>query len=238
MPNQEIEQYDNLPLRYAYQFLIDNSCSDVANEIRFSQEKYKSYKSGLKRAKIVNILDQKDLLNSFIEQYWHNGSTQKGQNYLNSLRRVFDSYLNDSDIEEDDAEEEAGESSFAYEEDLKNYLIANLSIIETGIKLYKDENGIDGIEYPIDPNNKRVDILAIDRDGIPVVIELKVSRGYEKVIGQCLYYKNRVKKLLNVEKVRIIIIAREISQNLKTAIEDLSDVQLFEYRLSVKLEPA
>ena len=42
MPNQEIEQYDNLPLRYAYQILIDNSCSDVANEIRFSQEKYKS----------------------------------------------------------------------------------------------------------------------------------------------------------------------------------------------------
>ena len=92
--------------------------------------------------------------------------------------------------------------------------------------------------YPIDPNNKRVDILAVDRNGIPVVIELKVSRGYEKVIGQCLYYKNRVKKLLNAEKVRIIIIAREISQNLKTAIEDLSDLQLFEYKLSVKLEPA
>ena len=90
-------------------------------------------------------------------------------------------------MEEDDAEEEVVESSFAYEEDLKNYLIANLSIIETGIKIYRDENGIDGIEYPIDQNYKRVDILAIDRDEIPVVIELKVSRGYEKVIGQCLY---------------------------------------------------
>ena len=105
------------------------------------------------------------------------------------------------------------------------------------MNLYKDENGKDCVEFPIDPNNKRVDILAVDKNGTPVVIELKESRGYEKVIGQCLYYKNRVKKITNKEIVRIIIIAREISQNLKTAIEDLPNVQLFEYKLSVKLEP-
>jgi hypothetical protein len=69
-----------------------------------------------------------------------------------------------------------------------------------------------------------------------VVIELKVSRGYEKVIGQCLYYKNRLKQLLNSTKVRIIIIAREINPQLKIAIEDLPDVELFEYKLSVKLK--
>ena len=35
----------------------------------------------------------------------------------------------------------------------------------------------------------------------------------------------------------IVIIAREISENLKTAIEGLDDVQIFEYKLSFKLEP-
>ncbi|MBW2075926.1 MAG: DUF91 domain-containing protein, partial [Deltaproteobacteria bacterium] len=119
----------------------------------------------------------------------------------------------------------------------KNYLVSNLSIIEPGLNLYKDEKGVDGTEFPVDPNNKKIDILAVDKNGTPVVIELKVSRGYEKVIGQCLYYKNRIKKLLKTQKVRIIIIAREISQNLKTATEDLPDVQLFDYKLSVKLVP-
>ena len=150
---------------------------------------------------------------------------------------MYESYSNDPDNGEDEAEEEREGTSFAYEEDLKNYLISNLSIIEPGLNLYQDDNGIDGVEFPVDPNNKKVDILAIDKNGTPVVIELKVSRGYEKVIGQCLYYKNRVKKIINTDEVRIVIIAREISQNLKTAIEDLPGVQLFEYRLSVKLEP-
>jgi len=237
LKNDDIEIFGRLPLRYAYQFLGENGFSKEADEIRTSQEKYKSYKSTLRRAKLVNFLDAKGTLDEFIEKYWPSGKTSKGQNQLKGLRRLFDSYSNDAGIEEDEIEEEGEGTSFAYEEDLKNYLANNLSIIEPGMNLYKDENDVDGIEYPVDPNNKRIDILAVDKNGIPVVIELKVSRGYEKVIGQCLYYKNRVKKLLETEKVRVVIIAREISQNLKTATEDLQDVQLFEYILSVKLAP-
>ena len=77
--------------------------------------------------------------------------------------------------------------------------------------------------------------MAVDKNHIPVVIELKVSRGYEKVIGQCLYYKNRVKELLQTPRVRIVIIAREITPHLKTATADLPDVELYEYSLAVKL---
>ena len=237
MLNIEIEQYIRLPLRYAYQFLNDNGCYEESNEIRLSKDSYKSYKSRLKRAKIVNILERKSLLNDFIEMYWNAGSKPKGQTHLKGLKRLYEAYSNNSDDEDDDCEEEIGESSFAYEEDLKNYLISNLSIIESGMTLYRDKNGNDGIEFSVDQNNKRVDILAIDKNGSPVVIELKVSRGYEKVIGQCLYYKNRIKKIFNTEKVRIFIIAKEISLNLITAIEELPDVQLFEYILSVKIEP-
>ena len=237
MESEEIESFDRLPLRYAYQFLTEKGYSEKADEIRSSKDKFKSYTSTLRRAKLINFLDEKGLLDEFIEKYWINGKTPKGQNQIKGLRRLYDSYLNDSDMDEDEAEEEVEGTSFAYEEDLKNYLVSNLSIIEPGLNLYKNENDVDGVEFPVDLNNKRIDILAVDKNGTPVVIELKVSRGYEKVIGQCLYYKNRVKKLLKTEKVRIIIIAREISQNLKTATEDLPDVQLFEYKLSVKLVP-
>ena len=147
-------------------------------------------------------------------------------------------FLNRDRTEEEDEEERIEETSFAYEEDLRDYLSKNLSVIELGLKLFKDKNGIEGIEYPIDADNKRVDILVIDKNNVPVIIELKVSRGYEKVIGQCLYYKNRVKQFLNSTKVRIIIIAREITPQLEIATEDLPDVELFEYKLSVKLERA
>lgn len=237
MESEEIEAFDRLPLRYAYQFLNEKGYSEKADEISLSRDRFKSYTSTLRRAKIVNFLDEKGLLEEFIDEYWQNGNTLKGQNQIKGLKRLYESYLNGSDTEEEEAEEETEGTSFAYEEDLKNYLVNNLSIIEQGLNLFQDEKGVDGVEYPIDPNNKRVDILAVDQNGTPVVIELKVSRGYEKVIGQCLYYKNRVKKTMDTEKVRIVIIAREISQNLRTAIEDLPDVQLFEYKLSVKLEP-
>ena len=237
MKSEEIEVFDRLPLRYAYRFLNEQGHSEIADEIRSSRDRFKSYTATLRRAKVVNFLDEKGLLREFVEKYWVNGGTQKGQNQIKRLRRLYESYLNGSDTEEEEPEAETEGTSFAYEEDLKNCLVSNLSIIEQGMYLFQDENGVDGVEYPIDPNNKRIDILAVDQNETPVVIELKVSRGYEKVIGQCLYYKNRVKKITNKEKVRIIIIAREISQNLRTAIEDLPDVQLFEYKLSVILEP-
>ena len=128
------------------------------------------------------------------------------------------------------------EGSFAYEEDLKKYLVKNISLIESGMSLYSDaENDIDGIEFRVDENKKRVDILAIDKDNIPVVIELKVSKGYERVIGQTLYYRNRVKDIFSTDKVRIIIIARDVSNNLKVAIQGIEDVMLFEYKLSVDI---
>lgn len=237
MKDEDIDIFERLPLRYAYEFLDKKGFSEKADEIRTSRDRYKSYTSTLRRAKLVKFLESKNLLDEFIEKYWPSGKTEKGQSQLKGLGRIFDSFISSAEIEEEEDEEETEGTSFAYEEDLKNYLVSNLSIIEPGLTLYKDENGLEGVEYPIDPDNKRIDILALDKSGNPVVIELKVSRGYEKVIGQCLYYKNRIKKLLGVEKVRIVIITREISQNLKTATEDLRDVELFEYRLSVKLVP-
>ncbi len=233
---EKIDELEGLPLRFAYEFLGQKGFGNEANEIRQSKDSYKSYTSTLRRGKVLELLEKNNLLEEFIDKYWPFGKSEKGKKKAQRYKRIYNLFLNSDRTEEEDEEERIEGTSFAYEEDLRDYLSSNLSVIEPGLKLFKDESGVEGIEYPIDADNKRVDILAIDKNNIPLIIELKVSRGYEKVIGQCLYYKNRLKQVVNSTKVRIIIIAREITPQLKIATEDLSDVELFEYKLSVKLE--
>jgi hypothetical protein len=131
--------------------------------------------------------------------------------------------------------EPAGSAEFAYEADLRNYLAKNLSIIEPGLKLYQDE-GITGVEF--DVGGRRIDILAIDAKDALVVIELKVSRGYDRVVGQLMRYMAWIRKNQAEpgQQVRGVIIAREINEDLLLACSLLPGVQLFEYELSLKLK--
>lgn len=145
--------------------------------------------------------------------------------------------IEDGEITEDEGEEETshlGSAEFAYESDLKNYLAKNLSIIEAGLTLYEDE-GISGIEFPV--GGRFVDILGVDSNNNLVVIELKVSRGYDKVIGQLMRYMAWIKnnQAENGQSTRGIIIAREISTDLKLACSLTTDIQLFEYELSLQV---
>ena len=127
-------------------------------------------------------------------------------------------------------------SEFAYESDLRDFLAKNASVIEPGLQLYKDEEeGITGIEYPV--GNRFIDILAVDDKNRLVVIELKVSRGYDRTVGQLLGYMARIRKNLAEpdQAVRGIIAARKISDDLRLACSGLPSVSLYEYELSVTL---
>lgn len=132
--------------------------------------------------------------------------------------------------------QQEGSAEFAYESDLRNYLAKNLSIIEPGLKLYQDE-GITGVEFPV--GGRFIDILAVDSKGALVVIELKVSRGYDRVVGQLMRYMAWIRKnqAESGQQVRGVIVAREISEDLLLACSLLLGVQLFEYELSLKLKP-
>jgi len=235
---EKIDEFEALPLRFAYEFLAQKGFENEANEIRQSKDKYMSYTSTLRRGKVLELLEKNNLLEGFIDKYWPFGKTEKGKRKIQRYKRILNSFLSSDSNEDEEEEERIEETSFAYEEDLRDYLSNNLSVIEPELRLFWDDNDVEGIDYPIDADNRRVDILAIDKNNVPLIIELKVSRGYEKVIGQCLYYKNRVRQVLNATKVRIVIIAREITPQLKTAAQDLPDVELFEYKLSVKLQRA
>ena len=135
---------------------------------------------------------------------------------------------------EDGTAEFVGDSEFAYESDLRDYLARNLGLLEPGLKLYESE-GISGLEFPA--GGRLIDILAVDSSGALVVIELKVSRGYDRVVGQLMRYMGWVREKLADEgvKVRGMIVAREISEDLKFACSEISHVDLYEYKLSMSI---
>ena len=135
-----------------------------------------------------------------------------------------------------DKDECAESSEFAFESHLRDYLKNNLHIIEPGLKLDRDEEDstITGVEF--EAGGKRIDILAVDKDNNFAIIELKVSRGYEKVIGQILRYRAWVRKNLAGEQgIRGIIIAKVITDDLKLAASETKDIELFEYDLKMDL---
>ena len=139
----------------------------------------------------------------------------------------------DEDPEEDGATQ--GSDQFAYERDLRNYLAKNLSMIEPGLRLYEDE-GITGIKFPV--GGRFTDILALDSTGALVVIELKVSRGYDRVVGQLMRHIAWIREYQADagQRVRGIIVAREISEALLLACSLLPDVHLYDYQLSLSLK--
>lgn len=121
------------------------------------------------------------------------------------------------------------QATFVLESHLRDYLVRNLHILESGLELWAMQPP--SVEYLVD--GKFIDILAKDATGIPVVIELKVKRGYDRVVGQALLYRTLVENKLGVDRVRLMLIASEISEELKLATKHVLDVDLFEYKLSM-----
>jgi len=78
----------------------------------------------------------------------------------------------------------------------------------------------------------------VDKDGRYVVIELKVSRGYDRVVGQLLRYMTWVEQNLETSSpARGIIVANEITTDLKLACSRVPDIRLIEYEIAFKLRP-
>lgn len=133
-----------------------------------------------------------------------------------------------------DEDEDSDGGEFAYERDLRNYLSKNLSRLEPGLRLYEEE-GITGIEFPV--GGRYIDILAVSPNNEYLVIELKVARGYDRVIGQLLRYMAWIEKYQAepTQRVRGIIVARELSDDLLLASSRIPDISLFEYELQVQV---
>ncbi|MGD0827702.1 MAG: endonuclease NucS domain-containing protein [Desulfobaccales bacterium] len=136
----------------------------------------------------------------------------------------------------DNGDEDKGEThEFAYEKDPRNFLGSNIYVIRPSLSVYRDGD-ISGVEFPV--GERYVDILAVENKSDLVVIELKVSKGYDRAVGQLLRYMGWIKQNLAEpgQRVKGMIIARTISDDLRLATSQVSDVELFEYQLSISLK--
>jgi hypothetical protein len=142
----------------------------------------------------------------------------------------------DGELQEDEIDQrEEAAREFAFERDLRNYLVKNLNLIEPGLRVYEEEE-ISGVEFPV--GGRFIDILAVDKQGGYLVIELKVSRGYDRVLGQLLRYMAWVQQNMAPTKaVRGAIVANEVTADLRLAASLVPTVKLIEYEISFKLRP-
>lgn len=224
------------PLKEAYQFGAEHGLQAEIGEIRTMEIEWDlSYTSTLRRGYIIDLFQQKGILNEFVERYWPNGATEDGQSktrrYL-IIKRRYESFLAGNE-EEGEQPEDRSEHAFAAETDLRNFLAQNLDIIEPGLRLYKEDER-DGVEYPVEAG--RIDILALDQEGKFVVTELKLSLGRSKTLGQLLYYMGWVDVNLGRGPCRGVIIAREISDDLRLAAKRAAGILLYQYHLKVSVQ--
>jgi hypothetical protein len=225
-----------LPLREAYPYLESNGLAEEAAQIKNSKLRWKSYSATVRRGLVAELMKDKNLLEKFSEQFWPFGITDKGKREVDRYLRILEKARDDPDAPDyaPASEEEPEGSGFVLEAHLRDFLAKNLDVLEKGLTLWPVGGDASAVEFPVG-EDRRIDILARDAGARPVVIELKVSRGHEKTIGQALYYRAEIKKLFNVNAVRIIIVAREISPELSAAVGEVSDVLLFEYSISMKV---
>lgn len=232
-----------LPLRAAYDYAAQHGFPDEMAAIREMDIEWdQAGGSSLRRGYVIRLLERKGLFEDFKQSYWPFGNTTVGETkyrwYL-KLKDRYEAYLSDvgPDAADDDhdaqSEPERG-LQFALEAHLRDFLARNLDRIEPGLSLY-DAEGVNGIEYPVDGG--RLDLLAIDRAGRFVVVELKLSEGRNKALGQLLYYMGWVDQHLGNGPCRGVIIASEINDALAIAVARAPGVSVAEYRMTFSIEP-
>jgi hypothetical protein len=127
-------------------------------------------------------------------------------------------------------EEILTEAVISLEKDLEEYIVRNLSQIESGLKLYSEER-VSGRQFNTDVG--RIDILAIDTKDNFIVIELKAGKANYSVIGQALSYISWVRQnIARGKEVRGIIIADDFDKKLKYASSETANITPKQYEVN------
>lgn len=129
---------------------------------------------------------------------------------------------------------------FSLEKHLQQFILGNLPSLSIGgkrLRLYRDSSNQDGVEYPTATGP--IDILAVDDAGNFYVLELKLSRGPDKAMGQLTRYMGWVRQhLANGREVHGVIVAKNMSERLRYAALAVPGVTLLEYEVNFKLKDA
>ena len=237
-------QKPTLSLKAAYAFGAQHGLEREVTDIRdMIIEWDSSYTSSLRRGYIVSLFEEQGLFDTFKKIHWPFGNTPTGETRRRRFLRIkaqYEAFLAGRGPEPDgeasmDISSDSEEGlEFALEAHLRDFLARNLERIEPGLSLYSASER-SGVEFPVDGG--RIDLLAVDRDGRFVVIELKLSQGRNKTLGQLLYYMGWVDQHLGEQPCRGLIIASDITDELSVAVARVPGVNLAKYRMSFAIEP-
>lgn len=254
-----VDQAKKLSLKKSYEFGATHGLEREVTEIQKMPVKWdRKYTSTVRRGYIVALFEKHGLLEGFKDDSWSYGNNPAGQTQCRFYLRIKADYEDyqasrspepsddddeiDDEIEADDDNEIEKSSpgseralEFALESHLRDFLARNLALIETGLSLYASPER-DGVEFPVERG--RIDLLAVDRNGTFVVIELKLSQGRNKTLGQLLYYMGWIDQRLGRGPCRGIIIASDITSELSIAAARVPGVSLAKYRMSFTIETA
>ena len=134
----------------------------------------------------------------------------------------------------DQEAEPVSEIPLSLEKQLEDFIAANLEMIEVGLRLYRDEEGREGRQYPTDVGV--IDLLCVKPTGDFLVIELKRSRSSDVVVGQISRYMGWVvKHLSRGNNVYGLILTYERDDTLRYAVIAHSNMELKRYKLRLEL---
>jgi hypothetical protein len=135
--------------------------------------------------------------------------------------------------------EEAGAPSapeipVSLERQIEDFLAANLHLLEPGLKLYRDDDGREGKQYPTDVGI--IDLLCVRSNGDFLVVELKRGKSSDAAFGQVSRYMGFVKQHLSSGKaVSGLILAHDHDENLKYALSVNPSIVVRYFKLKLEI---
>jgi len=145
---------------------------------------------------------------------------------------LIDTYPISTTIQDEEEAERLTEINMQMENDLENFLVENLHLIDKDLILFQDEHGKSGRQYVTEVGC--IDLLCKRKDDF-VVIELKKGRSSDKVVGQISRYIGWIKeKLANGSNVKGIIIVHDFDNKLKYAVLANPNIELKYYQISIE----
>ena len=110
---------------------------------------------------------------------------------------------------------------------IEETLAQNLEVIEEGLRLVGRQVYL--------PDTGRVDILAYDKHGSPVVIEVKSGIADDSTLAQLLAYMSKIKEKEG-KTPRGVIVAEEFTKKLQHAVKLLNNVKLVKIAVRITIE--
>jgi hypothetical protein len=120
---------------------------------------------------------------------------------------------------------------FAYEQAISDYIANFPHHLEDGLTVYPDSK----IREKVFPDRSRVDVLLIDKDEIPVVVECKQGSPTVNDVGQLRNYMNNILGELG-KKPRGILVhggSQKLNPLVHDLVKDIEDIEIMSYKIDI-----